>query len=193
MVLGNSTDTNGNINILVLKYNSAGNLLWTYSYDGPAHGPDRAMGIRLDAVGNIHVAGTSSESGEESSVAPSNSTRMAMNFGRHGRLRGILSGVTASGLDLDSSGNVVTVGTERAYGVTWKYDANGHRLWMGRYRAEEPAAIYAVAVRFDGNGDIITAANLYGGGVNDSVLINTHPMDSSAGPRVSPVPTGPPI
>src|SRR6185503_7319093 len=58
-------------------------------------------------------------------------------------------GVSASSRDIDSAGNVVTVGTERSYCVTWNYDATGNRQWIARYRTAEPASMQGVHVRFD--------------------------------------------
>ena len=171
IVLGGSIGTNGTSDIVVLKYGATGNLLWTYSYDGPDHGLDRGVGIRVDAGGNIHVAGTSGESSENSAVVTFKLDPDGHELWTTRETSVYVYGVTANHLDLDSAGNVVTVGRERSYSVTWKYDANGNRQWVARYRAEEPASMYAVGVRFDGNGNIITAANLYGSGTNDAMLI----------------------
>jgi hypothetical protein len=171
LVAGSSIGTNGSLDIVVLKYGPTGNLLWTYSYDGPTHGGDRAVGMRVDPGGNIHVAGTSAESSEKSSVITFKLDANGQELWRAQETSTFLYGVTANGLDIDSAGNVVTVGSERSYCVTWKYDANGNRLWTARYRAEEPASMSAVRVRFDGNGKIIIAANLYGAGTNDAVLV----------------------
>jgi hypothetical protein len=172
LVLGHSYGSAGGTDIVVLKFGSAGNLLWMYSYDNPQHGWDDAAGMRVDASGNIYVAGTSGHSGEETWVVIFKLDPDGHALWTAQETSGNPYGLTARGLDIDSAGNVVTVGIERwTYCVTWKYDANGNRQWMARYRAEEPASMQAVNVRFDGSGKIITAANLYGSGTNDTVLI----------------------
>ena len=174
LVAGDSIGTNGSSDIVVLKYDPFGNLLWKYSYDGPEQGPDRAAGIRLGLSGSVYVAGTSQEGrpeasiitfkldadGQEEWVARETSTDL---YGFYG--------LASRSFDVDAAGNVVTVASEKSHGVTWKYDANGNRQWTARYRAEEPASVYAWTVRFDGSGNIIAAANLYGSGTNDAVLI----------------------
>jgi hypothetical protein len=171
LVLGGSTGTNSSLDVVVLKYGPTGNLLWTYSYDSPEHGADRGVGLRLDAAGNTHVAGTSEQSSEQSSVFTLKVDPDGRELWTARETSTSVYGVTALSLALDAAGNVVTVGNERFYVATWKYDANGNRQWTARYRAEDPASMYAVDVRFDPSGNIIAAANLYGSGVNDAVLI----------------------
>jgi hypothetical protein len=171
LVLGGSIGPNGSMDIVVLKYGPTGNLLWIYSYDGPDHGPDRGVGLRVDAGGNVYVAGTSGPSSDESAVVILKLDPSGHELWTARETAGNYPGVTANSLDLDVAGNVGVVGVERSYGVTWKYDANGNRQWKARYRAEELASIYGRNVRFDANGDIITAANLYGSGTNDAVLV----------------------
>jgi hypothetical protein len=171
LVAGDSTGTNGTLDIVVLKYGPSGNLLWTYAYDGPAHRSDRTVGMRLDASANIYVGGTSGQWSDDSSVVTLKLSPDGEELWTARETSKDVYGLSARGLDVDSAGNVVIVANERSYGVTWKYDANGNRQWMARYRAEEPASMSAVHVRFDGSGNIITAANLYGSGTNDAVLI----------------------
>ncbi|HKQ40568.1 MAG TPA: hypothetical protein VJ063_21035, partial [Verrucomicrobiae bacterium] len=171
LVLGNSIGTNATLDIIVLKYAPTGNLLWTYSYDSPAQGWDRAVGIRLDPGGDIHVAGYSTDSSGGSSAITLKLDADGHELWTARETSANPYGISVNSLDIDSAGNVITTGVERSYCVTWKYDANGNRQWMARYRAEEPASMYAVDVRFDGSGNIITAANLYGSGTNDAVLI----------------------
>jgi hypothetical protein len=171
LLVGDSIGTNGGFDIVVLKYAPTGNLLWKYSYDGPAHGSDRAVGIRVPSSGSIYVAGTSIEATGESSA-------VTLKLDADGQEQWVVretssdySGAGVRGFDVDSAGNVVTVATERFYCMTWKYDANGVRQWTARYRAEESASMYAWDVRFDASGNVLAAANLYGSGINDAVLV----------------------
>ena len=45
--------------IVTVKYNPMGTLLWTRRYDGPAHGSDMGRGVAVDNAGNIYVIGQS--------------------------------------------------------------------------------------------------------------------------------------
>ena len=168
-----TVDGQGNALVLggsvVLKYGPAGNLLWTYSYDSPV----RAVEMRVDADGNIYVAGTAGASSSELSPVT-----LKLDPDGHELWRALessinLQGGTANGLDIDSAGNVVTVARDMSYGMIWKYDANGTRQWMALYRAEDSQAVYAAEARFDGSGNIIVAAQLYG--VGDALLIKYAP------------------
>ncbi|MBC8097321.1 MAG: hypothetical protein H7Y43_16065, partial [Akkermansiaceae bacterium] len=170
LVVGNSVGTNGSLDIVVFKYSPTSALLWKYYYDGPEHGTDRAVGIRIGADGSSYVAGTSTP-GDRSSV-------VTLKLDANGQEQWVaretstdLYGVNASSFDVDSAGNVVTFAQERFYCVTWKYDRNGNRQWTARYRAEEPASMYPWSIQFDGSGNIIAAANLYGSAINDAVVI----------------------
>ncbi|HKX61200.1 MAG TPA: immunoglobulin domain-containing protein, partial [Verrucomicrobiae bacterium] len=171
LVVGDSNSTNGTVDILVLKYGPTGNLLWTFAYDSPDQGYDSAVGIRTDPAGNIYVAGTSTRSSDVYSVVAFKLDSDGHQLWTARETSGNPQGVTARSLDVDAAGNVAVLGEERSYSVTWKYDALGNRQWKSRYRAEEPASLYAVNIRFDASGDIITAANLYGSGVNDALLV----------------------
>lgn len=65
-VTGSATVSGTIWDYVTIKYDSAGELLWTEAYDGPAHGPDDASAIALDTAGNVYVTGASySSSGYE--------------------------------------------------------------------------------------------------------------------------------
>ncbi|HRI43280.1 MAG TPA: SBBP repeat-containing protein [Fimbriimonadaceae bacterium] len=44
---------------LTTRWNSAGTLLWAHRYNGPGNGPDLPVGLRVDTLGSVYVAGTS--------------------------------------------------------------------------------------------------------------------------------------
>ncbi len=47
---------------VTIKYDPAGNVLWTKGYNGPGNGPDDAEVIALDTAGNVYVTGHSYDS-----------------------------------------------------------------------------------------------------------------------------------
>ena len=57
IVAGYETVANQGTNIWIRKYDTLGNILWTQTYDGPAHLDDQAKGISVDSAGNVIVAG----------------------------------------------------------------------------------------------------------------------------------------
>ncbi len=54
---GVSTGASGMLDILVVKWSSAGVVKWARRYDGPAHGMDIATSIAVDSAGNVIVGG----------------------------------------------------------------------------------------------------------------------------------------
>lgn len=58
-ISGYTNSTGGNIDFCVLKYNSAGSLLWSRTYDGPAHSIDDAYWMTVDNDGNVYLSGRS--------------------------------------------------------------------------------------------------------------------------------------
>lgn len=175
IVAGETVGTNGSLDVLVVKYAPNGNLLWTYSYDAPGHPSDHAVGLKLDAAGNIHLAGTSTGGERGPAIFTLKLDAAGQELWVTREESGFNTGLNANALALDSAGNVITVGSDRAYAVTWKYDANGNREWTAHYRAEEPASMRAMRVQCDNQDNIIVGANLNGAGVNDTVLLQYRP------------------
>lgn len=58
LVIGNTVASANDSDWIVLKYNDLGDLLWTFTWDGPFHGVDRLYDAALDAVGNLVIVGT---------------------------------------------------------------------------------------------------------------------------------------
>lgn len=58
-ITGFSADaTNSDTNIVTIKYDVLGSLIWTKTFDGAAHGNDHGEGMIIDNAGNVIVAGT---------------------------------------------------------------------------------------------------------------------------------------
>ncbi|UPT68623.1 MAG: hypothetical protein M0D57_08390 [Sphingobacteriales bacterium JAD_PAG50586_3] len=57
-VAGTTANNSGNYDILLIKYNSSGTILWTQQYDGAAHGNDMVADMTIDASGNVYLTGT---------------------------------------------------------------------------------------------------------------------------------------
>jgi hypothetical protein len=175
VVAGDAISTNGSFDLTVVKYGPGGSLLWTYQYDSAGSNRDISAGLRLDDAGNIYIAGTAAEWTEQSAAVTLKLSPDGQELWVARETSGSVYGVAARGLDVDSVGNVVTVGTERFATVAWKYDASGSRQWLARYRAEEPASMQARQVRFDGGGNVLLAADLFGSGTNDAVVVKYAP------------------
>ncbi len=175
LVAGDVYSTNGNYDIVVLKYDPAGNLLWNHAYNASPGSSDRVVGMKVDAAGNAHVVGSTANGGDQyGAVTLRISADGALLWATRERSTARW-GFQITGMDIDADGNTVVAGTESPYAFAWKYDANGNRQWIVRYRAEEPASMQAARVRFDGAGKVLLGANLYGSGFNDAVVMKYSP------------------
>lgn len=59
IVAGRGWDTEGMVNVFVVKYNSDGDVVWDYVWDGPASFEDTPWDIEVSSTGNIYVCGQS--------------------------------------------------------------------------------------------------------------------------------------
>lgn len=171
VVAGNSPGPTSHTDFVIVTYDAAGQELWSYRYDGPNQNDDRVAALRLDAQGNIHIAGTSgSESGGTESVT--------LKIDPDGHLLWVrryftaaVGDIDARGLALDGTGNVIVTASANWEVLTLKYGADGGLAWEARYRAEEDAGMVGGDVRVDPDGNVVMGCNLYGSGINDSVLV----------------------
>ena len=173
IVGGNSAGLTGGVDLAVVKYDAAGNQLWVFRYDGPGQNEEHLAGMKVDAQGNIYLAGTSPDVGGLSAMvtlklSPDGQPLWTARFRP---ANDSWQTAIARGLALDGAGNVIVVGDAEGGFLTLKYGPTGNLLWTAGYHAEEPASMSAVDVRVDAANNVVTAGNLYGMGTNDAVLV----------------------
>ena len=134
VVLAAQRNVEWKADVLLLKYDSDGNLVWTATYDTPGHGDDDPVGLALDSLGNAYVAATT-ESGDGMSNI------LVAKFDRHGQLLWAqqYDGAAhkrddASAIAAYPGGGVVVTGSSMISGfypdlVVLRFGAEGALLW----------------------------------------------------------------
>ncbi len=136
-VVGNvyvtGTSTGASDDILTIKYDSAGNMLWESRYDSGWN--DRAVAFAVDSVGNSYITGITYAGGLPVMITlkyDSSGTRQWANT-----YSGSASATLPSALVIDSSGSVYITGkTGRVFDhdiVTVKYLSDGSLSWAHTY------------------------------------------------------------
>ncbi|MES2756889.1 MAG: SBBP repeat-containing protein [Pseudomonadota bacterium] len=160
--------------VAVLKYDSAGNLLWARQVG--SDNEDFGRAIAVDAAGNVFVVGNSQ--GQLPLQPPAVGELFIAKFDTNGNRLWIRQwgslGEGANrdvgrGVALDAAGNAYMTGyIPRPYGGTTpggtgdgfaaKYDGAGNQLWFSRIRGLGPDDANAIAVAADGNTIYLTGS-----------------------------------
>jgi uncharacterized delta-60 repeat protein len=122
--------------MLIVRYNSAGTLLWERRYNGPGDDNDDVYGLAVDAAGNVLVTGTSDGEGSTDIVT--------LKYGPTGnvlweaRYDPIEDDEFCFGIAVDATGNVFVAGASyngpSSYDLTTlKYSSTGELLWDAWY------------------------------------------------------------
>jgi uncharacterized delta-60 repeat protein len=163
-VTGRSWGGTSGVDIVTVKYDPAGNEVWTARFNTPDNLEDAARAISVDNDGNVYVTGFAI-------AAPYNPDFITIRYTSSGtqlwtaRYDGPVHGVDeAVDIAIDAAGRVYVTGTSTLNGAntdfaTIKYDTNGSPLWVRRYSAAADSDEVAAKLRVD------PAGNVYVGGI----------------------------
>jgi len=123
---------------LTIKYNPAGDTLWTARYNSPTDAPDEAIAVAVDGLGNVYVTGNSIGTySKDYTTVKYNSTGQTIWVARYNSPQNWEE--EASAMAVDNSGNVYVTGrsdddviTQMDY-LTVKFDSSGVLEWVSRY------------------------------------------------------------
>ncbi|MBI3851739.1 MAG: tandem-95 repeat protein [Verrucomicrobia bacterium] len=174
--------TTGN-DYATIKYNYAGQLVWSNRFNGPATGNDQAKAICLDAATNVYVTGFSAgiSSGSDYTTIKYNGVTGVPIWTN--RFNGSGNGNDqAAAIAVDPSGNVVLTGSAlRNVGgsndiVTVKLNATtGSIIWTNQYNGPGNGTDTAVALAIDAAGNVIVTGASDGAGTGpDYVTLKIH-------------------
>jgi uncharacterized delta-60 repeat protein len=159
-VTGRSVITTNTYDFATIKYNAAGETLWTRHFHGP-QSFDYASCITVDASGNVYVSGNSYATSSEWNIAivKYNSLGDTIWTRRYNGPANLTDIVNA--MAIDASGNVYITGYTYTSSVNYydyltiKYNSSGDTVWTRRYNgAASSSSDYAYALAVDGSGNV---------------------------------------
>jgi uncharacterized delta-60 repeat protein len=131
-VCGTVRTTGAGKNGVVLKYNSAGVLQWSYLYNDPSNLDDEFVRIQRDSAGNIVVGGRTALSSQNVKALVVKLTP-AGEFVWRVRYDGSTTTHFVNDLKVDANNNVLAIGgtfiSGRVASFLIKLNADGHLLW----------------------------------------------------------------
>jgi uncharacterized delta-60 repeat protein len=161
-VTGRSWGGTSGVDIVTVKYDPAGNEVWSARFNTPDNLEDAGRAITVDDDGNVYVAGFTI-------AAPYNPDFITIHYTPSGtqlwtaRYDGPVDGVDeAVDVAVDTAGRVYVTGTSTLSGAntdfaTIKYDTNGAPLWVRRYSAAVDSDESAAKLRVDPSGNVYVA------------------------------------
>lgn len=155
----------GNDAFLLIKYDPNGNIVWSKRDAGDNLNLIQARKIKLDANGNIYLAGWGNESVNHmmiyAVVKYDNAGNRLWSSFYNGP--GDFFDV-ASDLAVDNAGNVYVTGGSTGIGTNYdfatvKYDSLGNQIWVQRYNSPGDGSDSAHSIGIDSAGNIYVSGN----------------------------------
>jgi len=173
-----------NRDILIRKYDAAGNTLETFMYNGSKSDEDEIADMVLDAAGNVYATGYSKSSGTSSdfiTIKLDNNLDTAWV-----RLYNFTANESdkAVSVAVDLSGNVYVTGSSDNNPsdtadsddiVTIKYNSSGAVQWTNRFNPPANGEDVASKVAVDPNGNTLVAGTSWNGSSDDMITIQYSP------------------
>ncbi|MBZ0201624.1 MAG: SBBP repeat-containing protein [Ignavibacteria bacterium] len=165
-VAGTSYNTGGTgFDYIILKYDHAGNTLWSRSYNHSANDTDIASSMTIDGSGNIYVTGRSKGSGTGYDIATVkyNSAGVLQWTYRYNNSSVNLNDFPMR-IKIDNSGNLYIAG--QSYGtyndcITIKLNpSTGDTLWVRKYTGYPSNDVYVTDLAIDNLGNPCVSATV---------------------------------
>lgn len=158
-VAGYSTGKGTNEDMIVIKYDKSGNLLWSQTYNGSMDSSDQASAIALDAQGNVFITGFSSNKGTGTDIT-------TLKYDNSGKKLWVKTyngtaneNDAARGIVVDPSGNAYITGysvnKDTYYDITTiKYSPAGDELWAKSFNGKADDYDEGNAITIDDKGNV---------------------------------------
>ncbi|MBA4311311.1 MAG: hypothetical protein C0417_01655 [Chlorobiaceae bacterium] len=168
LIGGYSESKLSGVDMLTLKYDPNGELLWSRRYDGMQNGLDLIFAMAVDSAGSVLVGGASqnSESGSDMIMILYDSAGFLKWEDKLFQSSSNRDAVTS--VAFDSESNAYATGyyaglTSNYDYCTMKNDMNGSRQWLVTYDGEGNGNDYASMIKIDQYDNIYVTGSSYGG------------------------------
>jgi len=148
--------------VLLTRWDTAGNLLWKKAYDSGSHQLDEAVDVAVDGDGNVVVAGYSETTATGNdwvviSYRPDGTRRWVRRYDGPSHLADLPRKIV-----VDSSGRTYVAGysqsaTNGLDALVVKYSATGTKLWARRFNGSGSGADEALSLRLRPGGGVYVA------------------------------------
>lgn len=176
-VFGHTTSTGSGIDLVTIKYNSAGVQQWLTTYNGTNNSEEISASMAIDAAGNVYVLG-------KTRVDLFSTAFVTIKYNNAGvqQWAKVYAGPgnsedSPAALVLDAAGNVYAAGTTYGAGpqmdyTVIKYNNSGEQQWLARYNGPENLSDQATALAVDASGNVyVTGSSESATTMNDIVTI----------------------
>ena len=185
VIVGGSSEENGESRFTTIKYSNAGEEIWVQHYRGPNDTSSEIQSIDTDPLGNIYVGGNSNafypREGESEAdfatikYAPDGTQLWVARYDGPARGKDEVHAIS-----VDPQGNCVVSGTSAGVGTDQdiavvKYDADGQELWARRYTSTGAGDDEGSETAVDESGNVYVAGFIAASGGSDSILLKYDP------------------
>ncbi len=167
-VTGNSTGSGSVYDFATIKYDAAGNIIWTKIFNGAANKSDIPTAMAVDTSGNVYVTGSSSNGANLDYATVKYNSAGVIQFTAIYNGSGNGDDIPSS-LAVDQLGNVFVTGKSAGTGsgndfTTIKYNPSGAQQWVQRFNGDANLNDDGVSVAIDKAGSIYVAGTSAGTG-----------------------------
>jgi hypothetical protein len=179
-ITGTTVNTGSGADLTAIKYDKDGNQLWLKKYNGGNNGGDGGKMIKVDAAGNVYVAGVTDNS------PATTYDFLTIKYNSSGVQQWVRTyngsgnrGDFANAIVVDASGNVIVTGASVGLGAvvndsnftTLKYNSNGVQQWVSQYNGPGNSVDVPHSIAIDGMGNIYVTGGSAGIGLDDYATV----------------------
>ncbi len=176
---GSTYSSNNKTDMCVVKVDALGNLVWTRTYDGTGHSTDNAVAVKVDASGNVYVAGYVKDSvqGYNYCTLKYDNAGVLLWAKQFNNLANNSDQATA--MTINSAGEVFVTGesdidpssSNNKDIATVKYSPSGTQLWVMNFGGTANLNDKPYAIGLSPAGDVVVAGKIAQSSTDDDAVV----------------------